>query len=160
MRVGILKRTYVISSFNLFTSQWEHFISLLHNDVKAKNIYIVPMTRNDPFFKLRLPEDLRNRLEKHAKQNHRSLTAEILARVDETFSDTNERLEKLEKAVFDGKMGNENLLKGVNSLLDIIDTLQELVKANTEWRETTGKYLDDTVTDIECAFPKRGRDYD
>lgn len=67
------------------------------------------MAKNDSIFKLRLPEYLRDKLEQEAQENSRSLTAEILNRLEESFSDTNERISALEKLVFDRKYGNESI---------------------------------------------------
>lgn len=65
------------------------------------------MTKNDSIFKLRLPEYLRDKLEQEAQGNSRSLTAEILNRLEESFSNDSdkmlelvERIAALEKAVF------------------------------------------------------------
>ncbi|MCA0973402.1 Arc family DNA-binding protein [Halomonas denitrificans] len=43
------------------------------------------MTRADPQFKLRVPSDLKERIEKSAAENHRSMNAEIVARLSESF---------------------------------------------------------------------------
>ncbi len=65
------------------------------------------MKRADPLFKLRLPEPLREKLEKEAEANRRSLTTEILGRLESSFSDNqtkifelSERIAALEKTVF------------------------------------------------------------
>ena len=55
----------------------------------------------DSLFKLRLTGPLRRRLEEEAAKRGITLTAEILRRIDETFSDTTERLHSIEKIVFD-----------------------------------------------------------
>lgn len=44
------------------------------------------MTREDPQFKLRVPPDLRDDIEKAAKANNRSMNAEIVARLQASFS--------------------------------------------------------------------------
>ncbi|EUK18827.1 Arc family DNA-binding protein [Commensalibacter papalotli (ex Servin-Garciduenas et al. 2014)] len=67
------------------------------------------MKRADPLFKLRLPDYMREKLEHEASQKRRSLTAEILDRLEQSFSDTNERLSALENLVFDTKYGNESI---------------------------------------------------
>jgi plasmid stability protein len=43
------------------------------------------MAREDPHFRLRLPEELRERIRVCAEQNHRSMTAEIVERLETTF---------------------------------------------------------------------------
>ncbi|WP_026618318.1 Arc family DNA-binding protein [Ensifer sp. WSM1721] len=44
------------------------------------------MARQDPHFRLRLPEDLKSRIEDAAARNHRTMTSEIVARLESTFS--------------------------------------------------------------------------
>jgi hypothetical protein len=43
------------------------------------------MTRDDPHFRLRVPESLKRQIEISARANSRSLTAEIVHRLEETF---------------------------------------------------------------------------
>jgi len=43
------------------------------------------MARDDPHFRLRIPEELHARLTEQAKENHRSINAEIVARLEESF---------------------------------------------------------------------------
>ncbi|MEC5405138.1 Arc family DNA-binding protein [Paraburkholderia sp. MPAMCS5] len=45
------------------------------------------MTREDPQMKLRLPPDLKDRLTEAAAANNRSLNAEVVSRLQESFSD-------------------------------------------------------------------------
>ena len=79
--------------------------------------HYVPMSgRIDPLFKLRLPSHLRQRLESEAATARRSLTSEILNRLEVSFSDTVERLNALEKEVFDGDRGNEGLLARIKAI--------------------------------------------
>ncbi|MDW9588689.1 Arc family DNA-binding protein [Sinorhizobium meliloti] len=44
------------------------------------------MARQDPHFRLRLPEDLKSRIEDAAARNRRTMTSEIIARLESTFS--------------------------------------------------------------------------
>ncbi|WP_310067873.1 Arc family DNA-binding protein [Paraburkholderia caledonica] len=44
------------------------------------------MTREDPQMKLRLPPDLKDRLTEAATANNRSLNAEVVSRLQESFS--------------------------------------------------------------------------
>jgi len=44
---------------------------------------ISAMAREDPLFRLRMPEELKKQLEKQARQNKRSLNAEILCLIEE-----------------------------------------------------------------------------
>lgn len=43
------------------------------------------MAREDLHFRLRIPEDLKARVEAAAKENHRSMTAEIVATLEEKY---------------------------------------------------------------------------
>ncbi|MER9169851.1 Arc family DNA-binding protein [Mesorhizobium australicum] len=45
------------------------------------------MAREDLHFRLRIPEDLKKRLEAHADLNNRSMTAEIVVRLTESVND-------------------------------------------------------------------------
>lgn len=44
------------------------------------------MSRDDPQFKLRLPPELRDRIEQAAKESKRSINAEIVSRLELSFS--------------------------------------------------------------------------
>ena len=44
------------------------------------------MARNDPQFRIRLPEDLKSRVDEAALENSRSLNAEIVYRLSASFS--------------------------------------------------------------------------
>ncbi|MDX0057924.1 Arc family DNA-binding protein [Sinorhizobium meliloti] len=44
------------------------------------------MARQDPHFRLRIPEDLKSRIEDAATRNRRTMTSEIIARLESTFS--------------------------------------------------------------------------
>jgi hypothetical protein len=43
------------------------------------------MAREDLHFRLRIPEDLKQKVEKAAADNHRSMTAEMVARLEDSF---------------------------------------------------------------------------
>lgn len=43
------------------------------------------MAREDPHFRLRIPEDLKLRVERAAHTNRRSINAEIIARLEQSF---------------------------------------------------------------------------
>lgn len=45
------------------------------------------MSRTDPQFNLRIPADLKERVEQAAKQSKRSATAEIIARLEQSFAE-------------------------------------------------------------------------
>lgn len=47
------------------------------------------MARSDPQMNFRIPADLKEQLELAAKENNRSLTAELINRLDESINGTN-----------------------------------------------------------------------
>lgn len=51
------------------------------------------MSRTDPQFNLRIPQELRDRIVTAAQANKRSATAEILARLESTFAEENRALD-------------------------------------------------------------------
>ena len=72
------------------------------------------MARDDPHFRLRIPEDLKALIEQSAAKNNRSMTAEIVSRLERSFDIEPEweeaiknaeelwrRMDKLEAMVFD-----------------------------------------------------------
>lgn len=77
---------------------------------------VLAMTRADPLFKLRLPHSLRAQLQRSAMENGRSLTAEILDRLDSTFPSVPERLAALEARVLDPNRGLDRLLERLQEL--------------------------------------------
>lgn len=73
--------------------------------VKPKTGQVRAMSTEPLFFRLRLPEDLKAKIESAAAANNRSMNAEVLARLersfglDETFEELEHRLERLETQV-------------------------------------------------------------
>lgn len=57
------------------------------------------MTRDDPMMRIRLPEDLRNKVKNLADENHRSMNAEIVARLERTIAEDAERNAEALKAI-------------------------------------------------------------
>jgi hypothetical protein len=53
--------------------------------VKRKVWHMCGMSREDLHFRLRIPEDLKKRIEESAAENRRSMTAEIVERLEESF---------------------------------------------------------------------------
>jgi len=83
------------------------------------------MNRTDPLFKLRLPDHLRQALEKEVEAARRSLTAEILGRLEMSLTDTGERINRLEAEVFGNDQSNEELLGRIRSLERDVETLSD-----------------------------------
>lgn len=49
------------------------------------------MTRQDPHFRLRIPEDLKKQIENAARANARSINAEIVSRLERSLALTDKR---------------------------------------------------------------------
>lgn len=58
--------------------------------VKRKVWHRWGMARDDLHFRLRIPEDLKSRIEASASANHHSMTAEIVSRLEKSFSEEKE----------------------------------------------------------------------
>ena len=54
--------------------------------VKYRTTLIFGMARDEPQINLRIPADLKARLEQAASENRRSTTAEIMARLEDSFT--------------------------------------------------------------------------
>lgn len=53
-------------------------------------VYHLPMSREDPQMKIRLPADLKDQIEAAAKDSGRSMNAEIVARLEGSFSESSD----------------------------------------------------------------------
>lgn len=71
------------------------------------------MARDDLHFRLRIPEELKARIEKSAAENNRSITAEIVSRLERSF----DVVPEWEEAI-----GN------LNDLWERVDSLESLVR--------------------------------
>ena len=70
------------------------------------------MSREDPQLKLRLPPDLKSRVEDAAKANNRSMNAEIVSRLEQTFGQqfvlrTSEEIRDYAKKIFEEQFKEE-----------------------------------------------------
>lgn len=72
------------------------------------------MARNDLHFRLRIPENLKENIEEAAKSNGRSMTAEIIFRLSQTFD------REVERDV-------QELWGRVETLEDQVSTLLQLI---------------------------------
>lgn len=61
------------------------------------------MARKDPQFHFRMPQELKDRLEESAKKNNRTMNAELIARIEDSFK--RERGDELQQ--YFGKMADE-----------------------------------------------------
>jgi hypothetical protein len=73
------------------------------------------MSREDQHFRLRLPADLREKIEAAAAESRRSLTAEILARLESTFY-VPTAPQRTPDVVRDMKMVSDALLQAVTEI--------------------------------------------
>lgn len=60
------------------------------------------MKQTDPHFKLRLPPDLKEKIERASAASQRSMSAEIVARLAASFDDIPDRVLALENLVGEG----------------------------------------------------------
>lgn len=81
------------------------------------------MARDDPYFRLRIPEDLKARVQKAAEANKRSMTAEIIARLDESFSS-------------DRKYTEQDILRIMDALEEATKKLRENTRAQESFLAT------------------------
>ena len=72
------------------------------------------MSRTDPQFKLRVPLELKEQIEKAAEENHRSMNAEIVARLQSTFE---------EHSLYGHKLPSELLALGASDLDELVDSV-------------------------------------
>lgn len=73
------------------------------------------MAREDLHFRLRIPEDLKNKIQDEAERNHRSMTAEIVDRLSDSFT---RRLSKNAAASLVDEIRNIVLGSHIHELLD------------------------------------------
>jgi plasmid stability protein len=85
------------------------------------------MSREDLHFRLRIPEDLKKRVEVAASENHRSMTAEILARLESTFL--------LDRAL--GKAANSPFAAQIETAARTQETLELVRDLTKQMREAT-----------------------
>lgn len=107
------------------------------------------MSRTDPQFNLRIPESLRDKVMTAAKENKRSATAEILARLEASFAQMEQAQAELD---LDGSPDHESAsesserrARGVNK--------QALIKSSFAGLGLTRKEFEDAVSSgIESAL--------
>lgn len=92
--------------------------------------YRWPMDDEDHLMRVRLPPDVMQSLRAAVKESGRSLNGEILVRLRQSLeaSTIPERLDALEKEVFDSEMSNERLFSLIARLED------KLAEAVVGWR--------------------------
>lgn len=87
------------------------------------------MARTDPQVNIRLPAELLQRLEVAAAENQRAFKAEIVARLERSFTDETELAELRQQAKRDDEIftqfhrNQETLLRRVGELTQRVDTL-------------------------------------
>jgi hypothetical protein len=64
------------------------------------------MAKDDLHFRLRIPDDLKGKVQAAARDNHRSITAEIITRLSDSFND--------------GANPDHDMLRDISSKLDIL----------------------------------------
>lgn len=104
------------------------------------------MARTDPQLNFRIPAELRERLEAAAKENNRSLTGELIARLESSFGDGNQGL-----AVFRVQAhGNGGVPADVRDPeIEMRRTANLMARANLEALRTQVMTLESQALDLE-----------
>ncbi|MCX8958348.1 Arc family DNA-binding protein [Erwinia psidii] len=100
------------------------------------------MSREDPQLRVRIPEELKDELENRAKANRRTLTAEIIQRLEHTLT---------QDAIYDRTNGFEFILEEIRMLTDINDKIKEKYKRyyQAEWLHKNQKELDEAIKTLQ-----------
>ncbi|MBX3583676.1 MAG: Arc family DNA-binding protein [Rhizobiaceae bacterium] len=101
--------------------------------------------QTDPQFKLRLTGDLRDKIETAAKASNRSMNAEMIARLEESFSDNG-------KALLEATLVVESLRK---NLTERIWNYDQMAKGLQKREAELNQLLNDKVDVIEMAISAR-----
>ena len=109
------------------------------------------MARNDPQVNLRMPADLKDRLDAAAEENKRSLTAEVVARLEESFGDI-DVLKDVAREVVTAKIESEAVFDAYRLVVDILrsasgndEETRRLIAEAVRSLKSTGN------TDVESA---------
>lgn len=88
------------------------------------------MARDDPQFRIRLPAELKARVEKAAETNHRSLNAEIVAALEEAFPSRIPLLERKNLTAEEIRQDLKAAIKRINDpkALESLDILMRYIK--------------------------------
>lgn len=78
------------------------------------------MAREDLHFRLRIPEDLKAKVQEAANQSHRSMTAEIISRLEQSFT--------FDKRVGDLELDTETIDDILANAIARIETLEAKVR--------------------------------
>ncbi|WP_368646843.1 Arc family DNA-binding protein [Castellaniella ginsengisoli] len=97
------------------------------------------MARNDPQVNFRMPQELRDKLESAAKANSRTLTAEIVARLQDSFEQQETRAHSLAptRDITDGPigLGRRQLINRALAIDARIASLQSLLQGKRTERQ-------------------------
>lgn len=91
------------------------------------------MSRSDPQFNLRIPEALRDKVMAAASENKRSATAEILARLEESFLSTpaaNFTIEQLQEIIELSSLRTAEMILAANSRDNLVDVVERIDPAD------------------------------
>lgn len=114
------------------------------------------MAKDDPHFRLRLPAELKAEVERAAKENNRSINAEIVSRLEDSILARN--------GIVDALMVAERSLQREREALDVMKwfvTQQKAANAMLEMvAESDGKISPDLLKLIRHAMDNRGKDSD
>ncbi|NID14380.1 Arc family DNA-binding protein [Luteibacter yeojuensis] len=108
------------------------------------------MKRTDPQFKIRLPEDLKDRLEALAAKEQRSVSAEIVARLQRTLDEDDARAGAPRPEDVAALLGDD---EGVRGALEEMGTLARRMEAMTALLRS--KASEQVLKDEKKAAKKR-----
>lgn len=109
--------------------------------VKQKVRHLWGMSRDDLHFRLRIPEDLKKKVEISARENHRSMTAEIVARLEATFTVNVKMLQaEIAKPAKDVSPNDDQ-----SAFIITAEQAQEIQKAITEIKEELRKMRENPI---------------
>lgn len=119
---------------------------------------ISAMSRDAPQFKLRMPLDLKDRVEASAKKNRRSLNAEITARLEESFIPrAMDEIEEARTSEIENefiKLNKESILLGVE-MEELLRASKHSTKENYEEQRIRYSELADRLGELELEKHKR-----
>jgi hypothetical protein len=127
--------------------------TVVHPLVRRNHLTKAFMSRADPQFNLRIPAELKTRIEDAAKHNKRSATAEIIARLEESFASASHRIVR---AVEPATQGDAADLEEIELNLGIV---LEQVKHFASTRHKQGRPLGvDTGVWVQHKLKENAKD--
>ncbi len=109
------------------------------------------MAREDLHFRLRIPEELKKRIEAYAGLNNRSMTAEIISRLEDSINE--ERRERIDAALLEQMRLDLAFQQGMNASLQA--NLDVFIKHLASPEGDAKVLLDRIIADIKELKPPK-----